>query len=232
MLKAKNINGGFSLIEILVAFAVLGVLSTFLIPSLIASSQHADQEKDSTKFESMCDAFKRASAEPEVKKEMERVAGGGDIIIIGEFDEEGVLNIAESQIVGLETMKLKESRLWLNAYQSIGEEYEAESDGLEEKFITFYLQPKSAVNNSNCDYSITDKSPETQRCTIQVASVSSSESADEICNKLSEAGFVATTGLSDGKYNVYVGEFTSIQSAKKIEAQLAKLGYGTKIKTI
>ena len=228
----KNKNGGFSLVEMLVAFAVLAALAAMLVPSFIASSQHADQEKDSSKFESICTAFKKATAEPEVKKEMERLAGGGDVLIIGKFDEDGVLDIPESQIVGLERVALGDSKLWLNSYQSIGEEYESESDGLEKMYITFYLQPKTAVSNSSCEYSITEKSPEAQRCTIQVASVSNSTSADDIVAQLNQAGYQATTGVSDGKYNVYVGEFSSIQSAKKTETQLIKLGYGTKIKTI
>ena len=220
----QNNKKGFSLIEIIVAVAILAVLTAFLVPSYFHLMQQSRAKKDVTKFESVCTAFKTALGEPEVKKEIESV-GGTSLIVVSKVEDNGIVDFSKSEVIGLSSSDISKSELWANTYQTIGDSYETESVDLIGQYVIFYLKPKTASTVASCEYVVSDKKPTLQNCTLKLGSYSDKDSASTLVRRLAKDGFSARIESEDSIYTVYVGTYQSIQDAKTIEQKLTNSGY-------
>lgn len=153
----KKQNKGFSLIELIIAIAIMAVAVAFIAPSYLSTLREARYDKDETKFESMCYAFKTALAEPEVKKEMESLAGENNFTILMTIAADGTIIFEEGEVAALRVTQLKNTTLWLNTYQSIGMTYTTESSELRGKFLRFTLTPDKYDTVAKCEYEIIDE---------------------------------------------------------------------------
>ena len=63
LFKSKK---GFTLVELVVAIAILVVLSTVLVPSFLNITSTSKESKDEVKFETLTTVFEKAVSEKEV----------------------------------------------------------------------------------------------------------------------------------------------------------------------
>lgn len=225
----KNKNKGFSLVELIVCVAILAIFTAFLIPSYINLREESKAKKDATKLESVCTAFKAAMSEPEVDKEAEQIGGGASLAVISEINGNGVIDFGKSELIGVSSSTLENSKLWLNSYQSIGKSYEMESTDYAGQYVIFYIKPKTETTTASCEYIIAETKPTLQSCTLQLGTYSDKESANTLVRKLLKDGFSARVENSGTEFIVYVGSFMSIQDAKIVEAELTNSGYAAAI---
>ena len=159
MLK-KHTKKGFSLIELIVAISIMAVLASVLIPSFIYQQNKSRMAKDEIKFESICAAFKQALAEPEVRNEIDVIAGGGKIQIVCEIAKDGVINFEDSEVIGTSNAILGKTKLWLNSFQSIGTTYTVEYSDFKEQYLVFAIIPKTSSTTAKCEYKVVEQRPE------------------------------------------------------------------------
>jgi prepilin-type N-terminal cleavage/methylation domain-containing protein len=156
----KHKNKGFSLVELIVAISILAVLMAVLTPSYLAMLQDSRVKKDESKFESVCTAFKKALGEPEVRNEIEDIAGENQFQIIFYIDQEGIITFEDGDVIGdLDTKTMRDTILWLNSYQSTAMTYTVENKTICDKFLVFTLTPKTATTTAQCKYEIMDEKP-------------------------------------------------------------------------
>lgn len=155
----KNKNKGFSLMEIIVAVAILSIFCAVLIPSYIHLTQESRLKQDHAKFEGMCTSFKMALTEPEVRKEFEELSSTATIKVVCQFDENGYVVFGDGKLLGVTEGELENSPLWLNSYQSIGLSYQTASKDFNNKYIVFTMTPKTTNSTATCEYEILETYP-------------------------------------------------------------------------
>ena len=152
----KNKNKGFSLVELIVAVAILATLTAFLVPSYISFIGETRMEKDEIKFESICIALKTAMSDPGVIKETEKISGNGTFKVVFAVDSNGLISFGDGLFVGSETNDFDKTVLWLNSYQSIGLTYKVESSEFRNKYIVFTVTPKTSTTTVECKCEIVE----------------------------------------------------------------------------
>lgn len=154
-----NKNKGFSLIELIAVICLLGIIVAFIVPSFVNLTLDSKISKDETKFETMCTTFKSAMVEPEVRKELEKLGGGGTLKVVFQIDKNGVIDFNKGKIIGIETKSIKNTSLWLNSYQSIDLRYTVSSKTFRNRYLVFTLTPKTSSSMAKCDYGISKTNP-------------------------------------------------------------------------
>lgn len=155
----KYKNGGFSLVELIIAIAILATLTIIIVPTYIHLNQEAKLNKDITKFNSICTVFASSCGEPDVRKEMDGLYNGNDIIIVCRIDEAGTVNIGESEIFGSYTDALYNTKLWLDASQMFDNTYSVENSQFRNQYLIFYITPKTSTSVAKCEYEIVNAHP-------------------------------------------------------------------------
>ena len=152
----KSKNKGLSLVELIIAVALMAVFAAVLVPSLLHFNLDARMDKDLMKFESICDAFKRSMGEPEVQKEIDKICGNGEFKVVCHINEDGVVVFGDGELRGTLTKPLEDTQLWLNSYQTVGTRYEIEHPDHKNKYIIFELTPKTERTTALCEYELKD----------------------------------------------------------------------------
>lgn len=168
MVLLKN-KKGFSLIEILVAMAILAVLSIVLVPSFLNISKDSKEAKDDIKFNSISLAFEQTLSNSEVLTYMAKnhefnsfEADEDDLVYICyKIGNKGQINFEEGTILynngDNKENNYKESKIWLNTYQSLEKKYNAENREHFDKILVFKIMPKTESEVAWCTYQVTDE---------------------------------------------------------------------------
>lgn len=155
---------GFSLVEVLVAVAILTVLSVVLVPSFLSISKDSKEARDDIKFESIAVAFERTLSEEEVLISLEKNHGFNNkeqndnniIHVCFEIDKEGLINFESGTIFynnGLDVEpNFTKSKIWLNTYQSLDKKYVSEHKENKEKILVFTIHPKTLNDVAYSEY--------------------------------------------------------------------------------
>lgn len=152
MLK-ENRKKGFSLIELLVAVAILIILTAFLVPSLYQYFDETRMDKDFAKLDSITVAFKRSMGDPAVQKEAEQLDPGAVYVVTFQVDKDGYIDFGKGTLTGIDT-PFNQTQLWLNTYQMIGLNYQTEYKGFKECTIVYTITPKTSKTTANCSYEV------------------------------------------------------------------------------
>jgi prepilin-type N-terminal cleavage/methylation domain-containing protein len=153
----RNRNGGFSLVELIVAICILAVLMTLLIPSYLSARNNARLKKDMTTVESICTALKTSLGDQEVQKEAERIgftSSDETYYFECKINDDGTINFDDSYLISSQTCLLVETALWKNARRSIDTKYVFENREWRGKTIVFLLTAKTSSTTAKCTYAI------------------------------------------------------------------------------
>ena len=139
-----KIKKGFSLIELVVAVAIMAVLAALLVPSFIHYLDDARIKKDQVKFDSMATAFKTALGEDEIRREVERDFKNEEITLTFTITK-GHIDFTVGELKNdNKTVLFKDSKIGLNTYQTIGTEYQMEQTKIADGTLTYTLVPKQS----------------------------------------------------------------------------------------
>lgn len=167
MFKNKK---GFSLVEVLVAMAILVAASAILVPSFLVINKDSKSAKDEIKFDSINIAFERILSEQEVLTSLEKSNyidtkepnDNNIIYICFEVQEKGQINFEEGMLFykngAIKDASFISSKIWLNTYQSLEKTYEAEHKDSFGKYLLFTISPKTDSSVAESTYQIIDES--------------------------------------------------------------------------
>lgn len=144
---------GFSLIEIIVAVAIMVVLTAILVPSFLHYLNDAKVQKDTTKFDSVSVALKTTLGDDEIRRYIEKNYKDEQFTLTFDIDN-GHIDFAAGVFENEHYTELfKDSKIGLNTYQSIGTEYQMEqtkSDGT----LIYTLVPKRSNTTVSVTYEL------------------------------------------------------------------------------
>lgn len=160
---------GFSLIEVLVAMAILVALSTILVPSFLSISQDSKEAKDIIKYDSINVVFERTMSDQEVLTTLEK----NNYINTSEPSDDNVIHICfkigkkgdidlEQGLLTYKNATIYEdnfttSKIWLNSYQSLEKKYSADHRDSFDKFLLFTISPKTDKDVAHSNYKIVEQ---------------------------------------------------------------------------
>lgn len=88
---------GFSLVELLVIIALLGILSAVLIPTLTSSTAETKASLDDVSVLSLQNAIQTAVQHNTIYKDAKKVAVNNEIVLVYEVDEDGMLYLSSCE---------------------------------------------------------------------------------------------------------------------------------------
>lgn len=226
---------GFSLIELVIAVAIMAVFAAWMVPSFMHLREESKQKKDMTKIEAVCDAFQGSLGEEEVVQEIEswnaatpeNVEFG--LIYYVKVGEDGLIDFSKGALTDGTLRRFSESKLWGSLYQAVGKTYQTDSKSLLGKYLVCYLKPKTSTARASCEYMILETLPTIRKCTIKLGIYTNESSAESLVRQLQRDGFNARVDLEGRDYVVYVGKYRSVDDAKVAEDALLKCNYAPSI---
>ena len=141
---------GFTLVEILVAVAILAVLAAIFIPSLFRLAENAKVKRDSSLVSSIVTGIKNATDAPDSKKEIEKFPEPEFKIIFtttidGKVDyHDGELKSGDSSI------HLEDTAIFLNLKSHIGDSAQFYGTKYKAAQLVFTVVPASDTAPTSC----------------------------------------------------------------------------------
>lgn len=167
LFKSKK---GFTLVELVVAIAILVVLSTVLVPSFLNITSTSKESKDEVKFETLTTVFEKAVSEKEVLLSLEN----NDYYKDNGTDEDNTIYIgynigSKGEIIfangvmfykngDTRELHFSESKIWLNSYQSVDKSYKCDNKNNYNKVLLYTIIPKTTQSVASCKYQVVEKS--------------------------------------------------------------------------
>lgn len=148
----KKLNKkGFTLIELVVVIAILGIFSSMLIPTFINMSREARIEEDNIKFESICTALKSSLSQPEVQNEMEDLFNNEEFLVVFTSNADtGDMNLMNGQAAKDNTAvhSLKDMELGKNAWPLMDRAYTVQDKDSYGFQLTIKCTPKTSTTTA------------------------------------------------------------------------------------
>lgn len=157
-MKKKGINMGFSLVEIIVAIAILAILGVILIPSFVSIGHRSRMEADTAKLTAISNSFKSSMSEPEVMSETKDFS---TVRVKFSIDSSGNVYVSNGRVAfgdGDYTRPFLDTKIGKNALPSIGDSFKLGFSENYSKSIVFTLIPKTDNTTVQCSYELIEES--------------------------------------------------------------------------
>jgi hypothetical protein len=90
---------------------------------------------------------------------MDVLYNGNNIVIVCRIDEDGAVNIGNGEIFGSYTDTFCNTKLWSDSCQMFDNAYIVENSQFRNKYLIFYISPKTSTSVAKCEYDVVDTHP-------------------------------------------------------------------------
>ena len=154
-MQIRKNRKAFSLVELIVAIAIMAVAAGILVPSFVAIRKQQGKKADDAKFISMANSLQQVMTDNEIEKEVKKISDGNQFDVVFVIDDTGHIDMTAGTIkTATEDFTLFSTKIWKNWYHYIEEQYDLKDRETENMLLVLHAFPRTSKSVPKCNWEV------------------------------------------------------------------------------